>query len=229
MKKITVLFFMLSTSCFAGECDFMQFNSCRSCDDVRAFSVGSIDACSFLCPGRVVNFAGSGSSVVQINCAVEMCPSSLPFQSIYGNCFKTQEEADEDYGDTMKDNEDDTEDIADNFNEEKDCAEDNYFKRWDGKCFSCDYPKVIRVESECNLGNNCEDICPNRTIVKWAIGNAPSILNCPTDKPMMDDEGICYSCDTPIPIGVKWNPEFCHRFCPDKRHLEGDFCVLNTK
>ena len=229
MKKFILLYsFLLSSSCLAGECDFIQFNSCRSCEDSRAFNVATVDSCSFLCPGRVVNFAGSGSSVVQINCAVEICPTHQPFQSYYGNCYKTQEEADNDFGDNMKDNEDLAEDSSDNSDEENECGE-NHFKRWDGKCFSCDYPKAVRIQSQCNYEKTCDDVCPNRTIIKWIGGNPPSVLNCPTDKPMMDDEGICYSCDTPIPIGVQWNPDFCHRFCPNERHLDGNFCVLNTK
>lgn len=313
MKKWAFfLFLMLSIPCFAGECDFTQLNTCRSCDDPKAFLVGSVDACSFLCPGRVVNFEGSGSGAAQMNCALSKCPPDSPFQSRYGSCYKTQEEAENDLGYGEEESVFDQSPLpetptmdpidgkclpnwhlidrrvclpslkgssmvrpqngecpegyemgsglvfckpcidANDWDVTKDecnqcsnrvykeykewgvtqcervCPKETPFKRWDGKCFPCDYPKAIRVETHCNIEGDCDDICPNRTIIKSIGGNVPSVLNCPADKPMMDDEGICYSCDTPVDIGVQWNPDFCQRFCPNERHLLGDFCVLNT-
>ena len=235
MKKTWILLLLLfAFPCVAEECDFLKLNVCFSCDDPHVFVVGSNEACSFLCPGRVINFEGSGSGMTQINCALEKCPSEYPFQSKYGSCYKTQKEAENDYGDFEEKFNFDNSTVIYNESEiestKKDCPKENQFKRWDEKCFSCNYPKAVRVETHCNLEETCDDICPNRTIIKSIGGNVPSVPNCPTEKPMMDDEGICYSCDTPIAIGVRWNPDFCHRFCPNKRHLKnGVSCVLNEK
>ena len=99
MKKVFLFYLLLFVKpCLSGECDFIQLNVCRSCDNPQAFPVGSQETCSFLCPERVVNFKGSGASVRQINCAVPECPAELPFQSDYGNCYKTQTEAKNDSG-----------------------------------------------------------------------------------------------------------------------------------
>lgn len=287
MKKTWILLLLLfAFPCLAGECDFIRHNVCHSCDDPHSFVVGSAEACSFLCPGRVVNFEGSGSGISQINCALEKCPSEYPFQSSCGGCYKTQKEAKSNYN--CKDEDVEFDDLpplseiatvepiegkcpegyamtsgstscrfcadlqdwsvskeecnrcpARVYKEYKKwevtqceyvCPEKNQFKRWDGKCLPCNYPKSVRVETHCNIEEDCDDICPNRTIIKSIGGNVPSVLNCPAEKPMMDDEGVCYSCDAPIAIGVQWNPDFCHRFCPNQRHLRnGVFCVLNEK
>ncbi len=231
-KKWTLLFLLFAFPCIAGECDFIQLNTCHSCDDPHVFVVGSREACSSLCPGRVVNLEGSGSGSTQMNCALEKCPFEFPFQSKYGSCYKTQKEAETDYGYSDERFNFDNSFIIYNNSDVKsakdNCPEENQFQRWDGKCFPCDTQKSVRVQTHCNIKGNCDDSCPNRTIIKSIGGNVPSVLNCPPDKPMMDDAGICYSCDTPIAIGVRWNPDFCHRFCPNKRLLKnGVLCVLN--
>ena len=284
-------------------------NTCRSCHDPHAFTVGSVEACAFLCPERVTNFAGSGSETNQINCALAQCPSAYPFQSRFGSCYASQEEADNDFGDTdiVFDKSPEVEELAeitatngkcpenyavidsrtcykqgqaplhaqdgkcpdedyqlsgaikckpcDDSDDwhvpqqicescprrvyktyqnwgvtlcERPCPQANHFKRWDGKCLPCDTPQAVAVETHCNLENDCNEICPNRTIIKWVGGNVSSVISCPADKPMMDDAGVCYACDAPVPIGVQWNPDFCSRFCPTERHLDSTYCVLNT-
>ena len=75
LRKQCMFFFLLfAFPCIAEECDFIQLNTCRSCDDPHAFVVGNREACLFLCPGRVVNYYGSGSGITQMNCALEKCP-----------------------------------------------------------------------------------------------------------------------------------------------------------
>ena len=270
------------------KCDFIQYNSCKSCDVLYSFSVGSDEACSFLCPNREVNYFGSGSGAPQRNCALKKCPDTAPYQSEDGSCYETEKEAENvfehadeddfenediidrnleyktplengkcpdnyilynstcrlcndpsDWYDVKKENEKNCHLCKNRIYKfykkwdvalcENTCPEKDQFKRWDGRCFSCDTSKAVSIETHCNIENDCNDICPNRTIIKRIGGNVPSVPNCPKEKPMMDDEGICYSCSVPIPIGIVWNKDFCHRFCPNERHLENGFCVLNTK
>lgn len=106
------------------------------------------------------------------------------------------------------------------------CPTDKPLQRWDGACFSCDEPGVIRLKTHCNLEDDCE-FCPNRTILYDIGGSVPSVPNCPPDKPLMDDEGFCFPCDTPVKVGVRWNTSLCQRFCPNERHLVLENCVLN--
>lgn len=277
---LTLLSFGIVTLANAGECDFIQFNKCQSCDNPLAFSVGSDEACSYLCPNREVNYNGSGTAVLARNCALKKCPKDFPYRGEYGSCLKDgqntfakiEENESEEIIDTSSfvtapdaiDNqcpEDkpllqsnkcfSCDDIDDFSISETECAKcpnrvykfypkwdlgqcelspqkDKPLQRWDGVSFSCEEPTTIRTKTHCNIENDCEDICPNRTILYYIGGNIPSIPNCPPDKPLMDNEGICYSCDVPIPVGLEWNERLCQRFCPTQRHLLGDKCVLNN-
>ena len=106
------------------------------------------------------------------------------------------------------------------------CPQDKPLKRWDGKCFSCNEAKTISVETWCNFDIDC-NVCPNRTIIHAAGGNSPSVPNCPADKPLMDAHGICYSCDTPQYVDVRWNQGTCARICPNRYlYNVNDSCIL---
>ena len=281
MKFLLILLsFGIATTANAGECDFIKFNKCQSCNSPAAFTVGSDEACSYLCPNREINYEGSGSSVLQRNCALKKCPEDFPHRGKYGSCLKT----DQDDSDTAEDNENNEKieeysfesapyaidnqcpedkpllysgkcfscnDFSDFSISEAECAKcpnriyklypnwgvescepplqkDKPLQRWDGVSFSCDEPRVIRIKTHCNIEEDCEDICPNRTILYYVGGNIPSVPNCPPDKPLMDDEGICYSCDVAIPVGLTFNERLCQRFCPTQRHLSESKCVLNN-
>ena len=104
---------------------------------------------------------------------------------------------------------------------------DKPLERWDGYNFSCNESQAIRIKTHCNLEKDCEDVCPNRTILYRVGGNVPSVLNCPKDKPLMDSQGICFACNTPIAIGLDYNTRLCHQFCANSRHLIDSKCVLN--
>ena len=212
----------------AKDCDFVQFNKCQSCESRFAFTVGSDESCSFLCPNREVNYEGSGSSVIRRNCALKICPENFPYKSSYGNCFSKQEEADEDIGNFNEKNVN-NDSILSGSGLETNCPSDRPLKRWNNTCFPCHETKAILLDSSCNIEENCEDICPNRTILYWVGGNVPSIPNCPLEKPLMDDEGICYACDAPVDIVLRWNGRLCERFCPHERRLEMYKCVLIKK
>lgn len=266
----------------ASECAFIKFNKCQSCEDKNAFLVGSDEACTFLCPNRVINYTGSDSQDVVRNCALKQCPPEFPFAAANGSCFDSEEEAQrQPYLTTEDTNNDDIlsgtyasvppstdgkcpenmplmysnkcfscSEIDDLSTSKEDCDKcpnrvykeylnwnvkhcelkapiDKPLKRWDGKFFSCDEEKVVRVATHCNIENDCEELCPNRTILYATGGNVPSVPNCPKDKPLMDSEGICFACNAPIAVGVEHNTRLCEKSCPNERHLEGDYCVLN--
>lgn len=276
-----LIYFSLITSAHAGECDFIKFNTCRSCDDRFAFSVGSDETCAFLCPNREINYEGSGTQAIRRNCALKKCPPEFPFSSEDGSCFATKEEAkaENDYEPGVNNEGILTRTYAtaplaingkcpenlpikasgkcfscdenNNFSiSEEECDKcpnriykkypkweveqcesrapaDKPLQRWDGKFFPCDERAAVRVATHCNIEEDCEELCPNRTILYWVGGNVPSVPNCPPDKPMMDSEGICFACDTPIDIGVDNNTRLCKKFCPNERHLKAYLCVLN--
>jgi len=111
------------------------------------------------------------------------------------------------------------------------CPEDKPLRSWYGKCFSCDYPDVVRVITQCLEDDKLCDVCPNRIILPQAGGNRPSILKCPSDKPLTDVKGICFSCDIEIPIETVKDGD-CEKYCPSKRKSLNNYCVKlenNTK
>lgn len=283
MKYFLILIcFSLATTANARECDFIQFNKCRSCDTPLAFNVGSDEACKFLCPNREVNYAGSGSQETLRNCALKKCPPEFPFSAQNGSCFSSAEEAEKHFYITLENTNNDnilrssfstapsaikgkcpqdkpllysdkcfscgeTDELSVSKEDCDKCPNRIYkhysqwgvkvcelkppagkpLQRWDGRFFSCNEEKAVRVATHCNIEEDCEELCPNRTILYWAGGNVPSVPNCPKEKPLMDSEGICYACNTPVAVGLKYNTRLCEKFCPNERHVEGDSCILN--
>ena len=112
---------------------------------------------------------------------------------------------------------------------ELECPADKPLKNWDDECYSCDEKLIVRLDTHCNIEEDCEDICPNRTILYFIVGNIPSIPNCPPDKPLMDREGICYPCDAPIAIGLELNERLCTQACPKQRAMINGYCQLLKK
>lgn len=104
------------------------------------------------------------------------------------------------------------------------CPEDKPLRSWYGKCYSCDYPDVIHVITQCLEDDKICDVCPNRIILPRNGGNRSSILKCPSDRPLMDSSGICFSCDVNIPIETARKND-CEKFCSSQRKQIEGACV----
>ncbi len=100
------------------------------------------------------------------------------------------------------------------------CPPDKPLKRWDGMCFSCSEPKSVQIDRECNSDKDC-NVCPNRIVVKGPEAYVFSVPKCPSDKPLIDDEGMCFSCDFPGPVALQWNSLKCDELCPGQREMYG--------
>ena len=105
------------------------------------------------------------------------------------------------------------------------CPKDRPLYHWSGECYPCNYPDTIPVLTQCIEDKKICDVCPNRTILPLSGGNRPSVLNCPKDKPLMDINGICFSCDTPLKINITGMEDSCHKNCSNQRVLQGNLCV----
>ncbi|MBO7258213.1 MAG: hypothetical protein J6V11_04660, partial [Alphaproteobacteria bacterium] len=121
------------------------------------------------------------------------------------------------------------------------CPADRPLMHDEGKCYSCDEADRINLTSLINVGEDgkCSEICPNR--VKTSRGYCS--LPCPADRPLMDRDGRCYSCDEIIDVDVGALP--CETICPNRmieRHLvtyvniskgskevQETYCVLRQK
>ena len=84
------------------------------------------------------------------------------------------------------------------------CPKDKPLQSYSGECYSCDENKVIYLPVHCNIEHDCEDWCPNRTILYSLGGNIPSLPNCPPNRPVMDSEGVCYPKDKKYDLGPSY-------------------------
>ncbi|MBR2141130.1 MAG: hypothetical protein IJ853_02135 [Rickettsiales bacterium] len=107
------------------------------------------------------------------------------------------------------------------------CPEDKPLRSWSGKCFSCDYPEVVRVITQCLEDDTVCDVCPNRIILPQMGGNRPSVLRCPSYKPLMDVAGICFDCDIDIPVEIAKEAD-CEKYCSPKRKTFGVMCIKSN-
>ncbi|MBQ7413456.1 MAG: hypothetical protein IJV07_04205 [Alphaproteobacteria bacterium] len=86
-------------------------------------------------------------------------------------------------------------------NASKACCPEGYF-RIDNKCYSCDDPAVLRTVFDTNT--ICA-VCPQRSLAAWqcvtTCPDSDQVVQdghcwCPDDKPIMDQYGHCYPCDS---------------------------------
>ena len=84
----------------------------------------------------------------------------------------------------------------------KACCPEGYFRIKD-KCYSCDDPAVLQVIFDA-AGSICA-VCPQRSLAGWqcvmTCPDSDQIVRdgwcwCPDDKPILDKDGHCYSCDS---------------------------------
>lgn len=229
MRCLIIIVFLIIitvTAAKAGDCDVFQFNQCISCDASYAFKVAHTDDCQRYCPNRKV---GDYFLDKVTRCILISCPQSKPYRSKTGSCYISLAEAEADLDDEKENtNNDDIEKEALSAVYGK-CPENKPLQRWDGRCFSCDEEKAIRLPTHCNTKHDCEGWCPNRTILYSIGGNIPSIPNCPPDKPLMDSVGICHSCNEVEDILLNYNEKLCQKSCPTQRYLYGNVCKLKNK
>lgn len=226
MKKFLYipLSLFIGVPVFAAECDFIRLGSCFSCDSPYAFPISDEAVCTTLCPKRVFQSVSVGNGVFLKTCTLNKCPDNFPFRSVYGSCFASEEESLSDDGSSVPENANE-ENLKDIFDEP--CPKEFPLRRWDGSCFPCDIEQTVYLDSTCNLKEDCEILCPSRTVLYRDGGNPPSIPNCPKEIPLMDENGICHSCDINVDISFEFNGRLCQKNCPTTRHIQDGKCVRN--
>ena len=73
-----------------------------------------------------------------------------------------------------------------------------------GECVPCDYEKPTKADENCSIS------CPNRTIRK----DKCVIADC-SNRPLLDFEGVCYSCNTKESVQVEKGK--CTSVCPNRK------------
>ena len=152
-----------SSNAIAGDCDFIQYNQCYSCDGPLAFIVGSMESCSYLCPNRTVNTEGSGAMWINYNCALKECPKNRPFAALNGSCFASKEEAEDNPFEYNTDNiyvpNAPLYDVNQSIAKDGICPPDKPLMDREGICYPCDAPIAIGLELNERL---CTQACPKQ-------------------------------------------------------------------
>jgi len=218
-----------------------NFGNCFSCDEPKLPIGDDVENCS-VCPNRVeVKRYGT-------ICPLKKCPSDASLRAWLDRCHACDDK--DDYAEVAKNC-----DVCPNrikaknkFGQERcklppeqpdpnavmakdgKCPPDKPLMRWDGRCFPCDAIEDIAIDSKCNdKWGICESVCPNREIVYGMGGNPPSILKCPTDKPLRDGLGRCQACDYEWDINMQFqDPKKCENICPNRFQIGGYLCIPKT-
>ncbi len=230
----------------SDDCAYLFMGKCHSCNTPVSITVGSEKECTDICPNRVINYYGSGTGInYNINCVLPACPDSHPLTDNYGGCYACDDDNAEPFFKNcsacpnryekqgrcrFKDERPLKYESIKTVPPQK-CPIDKPLQEWTNTCFSCDTPHPIQISSSFydDQKTLLESVCPNRTIIADAGGNPTSILNCPAERPLMDANGNCHPCNTELVVDTRYNPDFCHRFCPKQRHANsnGTACLKN--
>lgn len=230
-------------------CVFRTPFQCYDCNAPEYIMVGTKEECTSRCPNREVNYNGSGTgNNYVVNCVLKECPADKPLRGYYGGCYSCDDPLEKDFWQVsncevcsnryvdehdrcqFKDGRqlsrgDDLE-----FYPERKCPADKPLHQRNNECFPCDVQKVVLIDSEYNWGKKAEldAVCPDRIIIGDVGGNPPSYPPCPKNYPIMDYNGYCYSCDEQFPIDLRFNEDYCGRFCSGKRYVPqySSQCIL---
>jgi len=154
------------------------------------------------------------------------CPADKPLRGTDGKCYSCDDKAKVDVK-NMKKN---CNVCPNRFVQGNVCVskcDKDYFMDKDGNCRSC---KSTTAYSVHGVENYC-DACPNRFVDNANPGNycylkCDSAENGTAGKPLNEEYGTCYSCDTTTSINVNGtNKERCSKICPN-RVLSGSMCQL---
>ncbi|MBR4931838.1 MAG: hypothetical protein IKZ02_02290, partial [Alphaproteobacteria bacterium] len=108
------------------------------------------------------------------------------------------------------------------------CPKDKLLKDKDGNCYSCDEEKQVNIEGKIE---NCA-ICSNRVVSgskKYCVLKCGERGTKNADKPLMDSDGKCHTCNETAPVYVEGVPDNCSK-CPARylmtRYQTRSYCVL---
>ncbi|MGN0919918.1 MAG: hypothetical protein ACI4OR_04100, partial [Alphaproteobacteria bacterium] len=102
----------------------------------------------------------------------------------------------------------------------KECPDDKPMADWYGHetCYACDYSGLIRTAEEM-----C-DKCDNRHMVFHRGEEFCYFKECPTDRPIKDSNGYCYTCDEAV-YPIRTEKEECDK-CDNRHWFVGGSCFL---
>lgn len=156
----------------AKDCAFLIAGECFDCTTPYILKVGNRENCLKKCPNRMYNESSQ-------TCELLSPLDSKIFDDIY----------------------------EENSVDMKRCKENGYFLNVnEDKCFPCDTKEMVWVKPDCVDDYECRKKCPNREL-KYMYANithvdVASVLGCPGDRPLMDKNFMCWSCEEPTPIAV---------------------------
>lgn len=169
------------------DCTFLMAGVCFDCNTPYILKMGNRDNCLKKCPKRMYNDS------------TQTCELPNPLASKVFDEFYDENTVDM-----------------------KHCKEGGHFLNIDeDKCFPCDTKEMVWVKPNCIDDYECRQKCPNREI-KYMYANltqvdVASVLACPEERPLMDKNMMCWSCDEPTPIAVGIRKDSAENICGEAR------------
>ncbi|MBQ9738969.1 MAG: hypothetical protein IJV75_05625, partial [Alphaproteobacteria bacterium] len=183
---------------------------CHSCDYSFGIETENCDVCS----NRIKNEQGM--------CVLKECPANEPLRDAWGNCYSCGfNELVFLINGVRGINAENCEVCPNRIIAQTGacvfkCPADKPLMDGYGDCYSCDADRKVAI----SRSEDCS-ICPNRIVFKDKQSNLACVLPCPADKPLMDEDGRCHSCDEEVGIQA----ENCD-VCPNRHKNEQGMCVL---
>lgn len=189
--------------------------TCQSCDSQTIYVINSAECAK--CPGKEILIGHS-----TLACANPTCPDGQ-FRKIDGTCASCDETgtiqvAQESdclvcpnrlaQGSMCHPNE--CSDTAEQQGNKCVCPADKPLMAWNGNCLPCGTATEVWQGTACNacpdmilFGRFCANACKGDAV------NKNGICVCPDNKPLMDMDGNCHSCNENADINVYTNPNAC--------------------
>ncbi len=184
-----------------------RLGGCYSCDDTQEIYTDR-DSCTSICPNRI--------EIETRGVCLPSCPENKPLMDEFGECHAC------DYKHSITMSHDKCLQVCSNRISVLGnqcilpCPADKPLLNLGAGptgCYSCDYPDDINTKD-----GACEQVCDNRIY----FANSCRI-KCPPETPLMDNRGLCYSCDTTETIKSK----MCTTTCPNRELLSSEQCALS--
>ena len=233
-----VCLFFIVFSDNTNVCAYRSPLKCYRCDYPGVILVGSPEHCTSVCSNRETNTIGSGTGINYVyNCVLKTCPSDKPLRGMFNECISCDDASqfvgvsncevclnryvDKQGYCVFKDNRVLKYEVSERMHPKQSCPPEKPLQSWNYQCFSCDVQREVAISSDYYWGRAEElsAICPQRVIIAGPGGSPSSYPSCPKDTPLLDQNGLCYSCYENLDIDLRYNENLCSRFCSGKRYV----------
>lgn len=214
------------TSCRITECPAdapltADDGSCHPCDDPETITLLYGQKCEETCPNRQQG---------GLKCYNTHCPDDKPLMDYYGACHACDATNKVDVEYVWKCSEAcSNRQLGGYYCYLSKCPSDKPLMDTNGNCYACDVDSAIKVavgNSKYGMHGACSEICPNRQLSSYYCIKPEPKDPCPADKPLMDRQGNCYTCDYSQEYQDFFAYGECSEVCPNREITPNGACQI---